>query len=150
MEWFLNSEWSVSDLVGYYALSVGEYLHNYLPTDMTNCQRRCKNLKYHSTDCVFLYTLFGIWLGNVTNIKICGFPRILGACKHLIYQLTSDININKTCVKTCQPESYYLISCSKLMHPLFIIFFHIPLHVSSNIVLIIRRNYCIHTASGSL
>jgi hypothetical protein len=45
---------------------------------------------------------------------------------------------------------FYLISCSNVMHPLFIIFFHIPLHVSSNIVLIIRRNYCIHTASGSL
>jgi len=28
--------------------------------------------------------------------------------------------------------------------------FHIPLHVSSNIVLIIRRIYCIRTASGSL
>ena len=28
--------------------------------------------------------------------------------------------------------------------------FHIPLHVSSNIVLIMRRIYCIHTASGSL
>ena len=27
---------------------------------------------------------------------------------------------------------------------------HIPLHVPSNIVLIIRRIYCIHTASGSL
>ena len=44
----------------------------------------------------------------------------------------------------------FFISCSKLMHPLFIIFFHIPLHVSSNIVLIIRRIHCIHTASGSL
>ena len=37
------------------------------------------------------------------------------------------------------------------MHPLFITFFHIPLYVSSNSVLIIRRNYyCKHTASGSL
>ena len=33
---------------------------------------------------------------------------------------------------------------------LFIISFHIPLHVSSHIVLIIRRIYCIYTASGSL
>ena len=38
---------------------------------------------------------------------------------------------------------------SNLMHPC-LLFFHIPLHVSSHIVLIIRRNYCIHTASGSL
>ena len=38
---------------------------------------------------------------------------------------------------------------SNLMH-LFIISFHIPLHVSSHIVLIIRRIYCIYTASGSL
>ena len=43
-----------------------------------------------------------------------------------------------------------LISCSNLMHSLFIIFFHIRLHVSNIIVFIIRRNYCIHTASGSL
>jgi len=34
VEWFLNSEWSVSNLVGCYALSLDEYLHNYLPTDM--------------------------------------------------------------------------------------------------------------------
>jgi len=32
----------------------------------------------------------------------------------------------------------------------YYIFFYIPLHVSSNIVLIIRSNYCIHTAPGSL
>ena len=38
---------------------------------------------------------------------------------------------------------------SNLMH-LFIISFHIPLHVSSHIVLIIRRIHCIYTASGSL
>ena len=42
-----------------------------------------------------------------------------------------------------------LISCSNLMHSVYYIF-HIPLHVSSNIVLIIRRIYCIHTASVSL
>ena len=31
-----------------------------------------------------------------------------------------------------------------------IYFFHISVHVSSHIVLIIRRVYCIYTASGSL
>ena len=35
------------------------------------------------------------------------------------------------------------------MH-LFIISLYIPLHISSHIVLIIRRFYCIYTASGSL
>ena len=50
--------------------------------------------------------------------------------------------------KTCR--AFFLISCSNLMHSLFIIFFHIPLHVSSHIVLTIRRVYCIYTASGSL
>ena len=44
-------------------------------------------------------------------------------------------------------EPWLLVS--NLMH-LFIISFHIPLHVSSHIVLIIRRIYCIYTASGSL
>ena len=38
---------------------------------------------------------------------------------------------------------------SNLTH-FFIISFHIPLHVSSHIVLIIRRIYCIYTAYGSL
>ena len=32
----------------------------------------------------------------------------------------------------------------------FYYIYHIPLHVSSNIVLIIRRIHCIHTESGSL
>jgi len=33
----------------------------------------------------------------------------------------------------------------------FVYYIHrIPLHVSSNVVLIIRRIHCIHTASGSL
>jgi len=44
---------------------------------------------------------------------------------------------------------YVLFRVSNLMH-LFIISFYIPLHVSSHIVLIIRRLYCIYTASGSL
>ena len=30
------------------------------------------------------------------------------------------------------------------------VYYQLPLQVSSNIVLIIRRNHCIHTASGSL
>ena len=45
--------------------------------------------------------------------------------------------------------SNILFLVSNLMH-LFVISFHIPLHVSSHIVLIIRRIYCIYTASGSL
>jgi len=45
--------------------------------------------------------------------------------------------------------SNILFRVSNLMH-LFIISLYIPLHVSSHIVLIIRRFYCIYTASGSL
>ena len=57
VEWVLNSEWSVSNLMGWYALSVGEYIQNYLPTDMTNChQHRCKNLKYYTVLNMFSYT----------------------------------------------------------------------------------------------
>ena len=47
----------MSNLVGCYALSVGEYIQNYLPTDMTNRhQHRCKNLKYHTVLNMFSYT----------------------------------------------------------------------------------------------
>ena len=38
----------------------------------------------------------------------------------------------------------------QLNAPFVYYIYHIPLHVSSNIVLIIRRIHCIHTASGSL
>ena len=34
--------------------------------------------------------------------------------------------------------------------PFLYYIYHIPLHVSSNFLLIIRRIHCIHTASGSL
>ena len=36
------------------------------------------------------------------------------------------------------------------MHHFLYYIYHIPLHVSSNFMLIIRRLHCIHTASGSL
>ena len=37
------------------------------------------------------------------------------------------------------------------LNALFVYYiYHIPLHVSSNVMLIIRRIHCIHTASGSL
>ena len=45
--------------------------------------------------------------------------------------------------------SNILFRVSNLMH-LFIISLYIPLHVSSHTVLIIRRFYCIYTASGYL
>ena len=48
-----------------------------------------------------------------------------------------------------QTVSFLKFLVSNLMH-LFIISLHILLHVSSHIVLIIRRIYCIYTASGSL
>ena len=38
----------------------------------------------------------------------------------------------------------------QLNAPFVYYIYHIPLHVSSNIMLIIRRIHCIHTASGSL
>jgi len=45
--------------------------------------------------------------------------------------------------------SNILFRVSNFMH-LFIISLYIPLHVSSHIVLVISRFYCIYTASGSL
>ena len=36
------------------------------------------------------------------------------------------------------------------MHQFLYYIYHIPLHVLSNIMLIIRRIHCIHKASGSL
>ena len=38
----------------------------------------------------------------------------------------------------------------QLNAPYLYYIYHIPLHVSSNIMLIMRRIHCIHTASGSL
>lgn len=58
----------MSNLVGYNALSVGEYLPNYVTTDMGNlCQKHCENLKYHTIEHVLLYTLFGICDCNITK-----------------------------------------------------------------------------------
>ena len=46
-------------------------------------------------------------------------------------------------------HQFFLFRVSNLMH-LFITYLYILLHVSSHIVFIIRRFYCIYTASGSL
>ena len=46
----------MSNLVGCYALSLDEYLHNYLPSDSTNRRQHCcKNLKYHTVLNMFSY-----------------------------------------------------------------------------------------------
>ena len=64
----------------------------------------------------------------------------------VVYQQTSLIFF-----MCCWP--YILVIFDFLLHlnaPFLYYIYHIPLHVSSNIMLIIRRIHCIHTASGSL
>ena len=74
-------------------------------------------------------------------------PNQMICCKVWLVSMTvpplmAHIKNNSCCI-------FFLFRVSNLMH-LFIISLYIPLHVSSHIVLIIRRIYCIYTASGSL
>ena len=66
----------------------------------------------------------------------------------MFYYISQDVNILWNEINNL-PTGCIWFLVSNLMH-LFITSFHIPLHVSSHIVLIIRRIYCIYTASGSL
>ena len=96
-----------------------------------------------------------LWV-NLEAIVTCrsrgigvNFSRILKVSRRRSYyvRLYGNLKTLSLYVDVNLLAIWFLVS--NLMH-LFIISFHIPLHVSSHIVLIIKRIYCIYTGSGSL
>ena len=89
----------------------------------------------------------------------------------IFWKNSDNVNVNNNCPTRCNYIQFYYISVDSSIHifvccwpcilvifdfmfqlnaPFVYYIYHIPLHVSSNTVLIIRRIHCIHTASGSL
>jgi hypothetical protein len=105
-----------------------------------------------------LHVSVALFPGHPTSRRICGTRHSL----NIRGEDKSFCIYHESKTRTSRPHSaffYVLLTVhfsniwfrvSNLIHSLFIISFHIPLHVSSHIVLIIRRIYCIYTTSGSL
>ena len=106
---------------------------------------------------------FSVSIGNQTHIPV---TLVTGnylnndklKCWHTIARYSVYISTNRTTVTKCQTFFMCRWPCIlvifdfmfQLNAPFLYYIYHIPLHVSSNFMLILRRIHCIHTASGSL